>query len=62
MTARGACERCGVSVIGPRADHRVWAHCICVGCLPPARPLPLIDVGKFHQIARDEIASIVEGA
>jgi hypothetical protein len=37
---RGTCERCGVTVIGERANPRVWARCICVGCLPPAPPLP----------------------
>lgn len=41
MTARGVCERCGVPVIGDRANPRVWAHCLCVGCLPPAPRLPV---------------------
>lgn len=37
-TARGICERCGVAVIDDRANDRVWAHCVCVGCLPPPPP------------------------
>lgn len=40
-TARGTCERCGGAVIGARADTRVWARCVCVGCLPPAPPLSI---------------------
>lgn len=40
-TSRGTCERCGTAVIGDRADSRVWAHCVCVGCLPPPPPLPI---------------------
>jgi hypothetical protein len=45
-TTRGTCEGCGVPVIGERADERVWAHCICAGCLPPAPPLPIASFGK----------------
>jgi hypothetical protein len=43
-TARGTCECCGVAVIGSRADVRMWARCVCVGCLPPPPRLPIASI------------------
>ena len=54
--ARGICERCGVAVIGARADASAWAHCVCVGCLPPPLPLPIGSFGDRNQA--DPVVSV----
>lgn len=52
-TARGTCERCGVAVIGARADGRVWARCVCVGCLPSAPRLPIAPLDRVLGIQKE---------